>query len=90
MKYSTLAVSPPDPAAVLAKATARASALLGLKGVTLARTLGLSEPTVSRVLKARRAWRPIPRRASWPCCWCGCTARWMPWWAPTTRSAWPG
>ena len=40
----------PDPAAVLAKATARASELLGLTGVALARTIGLSEPTVSRIL----------------------------------------
>ncbi|MCO5975140.1 antitoxin Xre-like helix-turn-helix domain-containing protein [Ideonella oryzae] len=58
MKYSTLAITPPDAAAVLAKATARASALLGLKGVTLARTLGLSEPTVSRLLKGQKGLAP--------------------------------
>lgn len=55
---AALAITPPDPAAVLAKATARASALLGLKGVTLARTLGLSEPTVSRVLKGQKGLAP--------------------------------
>ena len=55
---AALAVTPPDAAAVLAKATARASALLGLKGVTLARTLGLSEPTVSRVLKGQKGLAP--------------------------------
>ena len=41
----------PDAGAVLSKATARASELLGLNGVMLAKTLGLSEPTVSRILK---------------------------------------
>ncbi|MCA6215865.1 DUF2384 domain-containing protein [Ideonella sp. B7] len=55
---AALAITPPDAAAVLAKATARASALLGLKGVTLARTLGLSEPTVSRVLKGQKGLAP--------------------------------
>jgi hypothetical protein len=55
---AALALTPPDAATVLAKATARASALLGLKGVTLARTLGLSEPTVSRVLKGQKGLAP--------------------------------
>ena len=55
---AALAVSPPDAATVLAKATARASELLGLKGVTLARTLGLSEPTVSRLLKGQKGLAP--------------------------------
>lgn len=55
---AALAITPPDAAAVLAKATARASELLGLKGVTLARTLGLSEPTVSRVLKGQKGLAP--------------------------------
>jgi hypothetical protein len=55
---AALALTPPDAATVLAKATARASALLGLKGVTLARTLGLSEPTVSRLLKGQKGLAP--------------------------------
>ncbi|WP_374586800.1 antitoxin Xre/MbcA/ParS toxin-binding domain-containing protein [Ideonella dechloratans] len=55
---AALAITPPDAAAVLAKATARASELLGLKGVTLARTLGLSEPTVSRLLKGQKGLAP--------------------------------
>ena len=44
------AIARPDAGAVLSKATARASELLGLNGVMLAKTLGLSEPTVSRIL----------------------------------------
>ena len=43
-----------DPGAVLAKATARASVLLGLSGAALARVIGVSEPTVSRVLSGAR------------------------------------
>ena len=38
-------------AAVLATATERAAALLGLNGAALARILGVSEATVSRVLR---------------------------------------
>lgn len=55
---AALAISPPDAATVLAKATVRASELLGLKGVTLARTLGLSEPTVSRLLRGQKGLAP--------------------------------
>jgi transcriptional regulator with XRE-family HTH domain len=47
-----------DPGAVLAKATVRAATLLGLSGVALARVLGLSEPTVSRLLRGDRALAP--------------------------------
>ena len=47
-----------DPGQVLAKATARASILLGLSGAALARTIGVSEPTVSRILKGERALDP--------------------------------
>jgi hypothetical protein len=47
-----------DPGVVLAKATARASQFLGMNGVTLAKTLGLSEPTVSRILKAEKPIDP--------------------------------
>jgi transcriptional regulator with XRE-family HTH domain len=46
-----------DPGRVLAKATARASTLLGLSGAALARVIGVSEPTVSRILRGER---PLP------------------------------
>ena len=48
----------PDQATVLAKATARAAALLGLSGAALARAIGLSEPTVSRLLRGERPLSP--------------------------------
>lgn len=47
-----------DPGHVLAKATARACELLGLTGAALARTIGVSEPTVSRILKGDKAINP--------------------------------
>ena len=47
-----------DPGLVLAKATARASVLLGLSGAALARVIGLSEPTVSRLLNGNRPLNP--------------------------------
>lgn len=47
-----------DPAQVLARATARASALLGLTGASLARTIGLSEPTVSRIIRGDKSIDP--------------------------------
>lgn len=47
--------------AVLAKATARASALLGMTGVALSRTLGVSEPTVSRILRGEKAIAPTSK-----------------------------
>ncbi len=50
-----------DPGAVLAKATARAAVLLGLSGAALARVIGLSEPTVSRVLHAGRPLNPASK-----------------------------
>mgnify|MGYP001157903655 CR=1 FL=1 len=57
-----LALNPqPDPGAVLAKATARASALLGMTGVALARTIGLSEPTVSRILRGEKGIDPASK-----------------------------
>jgi plasmid maintenance system antidote protein VapI len=47
-----------DPGAVLAKATARAAVLLGLNGAALAKVLGASEATVSRVLRGERTLQP--------------------------------
>lgn len=55
------AIARPDPGQVLAKATARASLFLGMNGVMLARTLGLSEPTVSRILKAEKPIDPASK-----------------------------
>jgi transcriptional regulator with XRE-family HTH domain len=51
----------PDPAEVLAKATARTAALLGLSGAALARTIGLSEATVSRLLRGERTLQPASK-----------------------------
>ena len=57
-----LALKPqPDSSAVLAKATARASALLGMTGVALAKTIGLSEPTVSRILRGEKGIDPASK-----------------------------
>lgn len=47
-----------DPGQVLAKATARASELLGLSGAGLARVLGVSPATVSRVLRGESPIHP--------------------------------
>ena len=61
MKRLSATAPQPDAAAVLAKATARASELLGLTGAALARTLGLSEPTVSRILRGEKAIAPASK-----------------------------
>ena len=61
MKSSLAAVAPlptTDPALVLAKAAGRATGLLGLSGAALARVIGMSEPTISRVLRGERAIDP--------------------------------
>lgn len=49
-----------DAAQVLAKATTKAAVRLGLSGAALARVLGLSESTVSRILRGER---PLPPEA---------------------------
>lgn len=46
---------------MLAKATVRASQLLSLSGAALARTVGMSEPTVSRILKGDKAIDPASK-----------------------------
>jgi len=48
----------PDPAAVLATATQRAAVLLGLNGAALARVIGVSEATVSRIARGERPLNP--------------------------------
>ncbi|UUX94250.1 antitoxin Xre/MbcA/ParS toxin-binding domain-containing protein [Aquabacterium sp. J223] len=50
-----------DPSQVLAKATARAGSLLGLSGAALARVIGSSEPTVSRLLRGERGLDPASK-----------------------------
>lgn len=47
-----------DPAAVLTKATLRAGALLGLSNAAIARTVGLSEATLSRMAAGARSFEP--------------------------------
>lgn len=64
MKASTAALARPpiaDPALVLAKAAGRATGLLGLSGAALARVIGMSEPTVSRVLRGERPIDPASK-----------------------------
>lgn len=55
---STLAAQQLDPGQVLAKATTRASDLLGLSGAALGRIIGVSEPTVSRLVRGLRGLDP--------------------------------
>lgn len=50
-----------DPGYVLAKALGRAAVLLGLSGAAVARIVGLSEPTVSRILKGERTVDPLSK-----------------------------
>lgn len=57
MKPAAATDARPDPGAVLAKATIRASALLGLTGAALGKIIGLSEASVSRLSKGDR---PLP------------------------------
>ena len=47
-----------DAALVLAKATGRAASLLGLNGSALARIIGSSEATVSRMIRGERGLPP--------------------------------
>lgn len=55
------AIARPDPGMVLAKATVRASQFLGMNGAILASTLGLSAPTVSRILHENKAIAPASK-----------------------------
>ena len=52
------ATSRPDPGAVLTKSLLRASLLLGLSGATLARVLGVSEASISRLASGARMLDP--------------------------------
>ena len=57
MKIAALATRP-DPGMVLAKATVRASDLLGFTGAMLGRVIGLSDASVSRVSAGARPIEP--------------------------------
>ena len=57
MKSAALAARP-DPAMVLAKATVRASGLLGFSGSVLGRVIGLSDASVSRLCAGARPIAP--------------------------------
>jgi plasmid maintenance system antidote protein VapI len=65
MKATTVLQTRPtthvDAGVVLAKATSRSSVLLGLTGAALARVIGVSEPTVSRVLNGDRPLNPTSK-----------------------------
>lgn len=51
----------PDPAWVLARATQRCAVRLGLSGAALARVIGLSESSVSRLLAGNRPLAPASK-----------------------------
>jgi hypothetical protein len=63
MKPSPQPLAPPDSAAVLSKAVVRAAEELDLRQVQLARILGLSPATASRLTGGR--WRLVPESKSW-------------------------
>lgn len=62
-KADILPVAPPDPATVLTKAVARAAERLALSRALLARVLGVSAPTVTRLYQGR--YQLDPRRKEW-------------------------
>lgn len=51
----------PDPALVLTKATLRAAEFLGIKGVILGQTIGVSEATISRINSGDRIIDPLTK-----------------------------
>ena len=55
------ATSRPDSGAVLTKSLLRASLLLGLSGATLARVLGVSEASISRLASGARMLDPFSK-----------------------------
>ena len=58
---SVAAASSLDPGLVLGKAAGRAAALLGLSGSGLAKVIGASEATVSRVVRGERRLDPASK-----------------------------
>jgi transcriptional regulator with XRE-family HTH domain len=55
------AAARPDPAAVLTKALLRAGGLLGLSSAALARVLGVSEASISRLVAGTRSIDPASK-----------------------------
>lgn len=51
----------PDPAIVLGKATIRAARELALSNAAMARVIGLSEPTISRIADGQRGIDPTSK-----------------------------
>ncbi|HXD07769.1 MAG TPA: antitoxin Xre-like helix-turn-helix domain-containing protein [Burkholderiaceae bacterium] len=62
MKPAIAALAQTDPGMVLAKAATRAAAALGLNGAALARVIGTSESTVSRLQHGERALPPLSKQ----------------------------
>lgn len=58
MGYPAVEYPPPDPAAVLAKATTRAADYLGLSRTALGRVLGLSPASVTRLYQGTHRLEP--------------------------------
>ena len=83
-------VSQPEPAAVVSKAVSRAAALLGLSNAAFARTIGVSERTVSRLHKGSFNCIATASPMSWPCWSSGCSAVWMLSWPATKPLPVPG
>lgn len=57
-RRAAAAAGTPEPGAVLAKASHRAAQSLGLNGAALARVLGVSEATISRLGRGERGLTP--------------------------------
>ena len=55
---STIPVEAPEPSLVLGKATVRAAQELALSNAALARVIGLSEPTIGRIVGGARGIDP--------------------------------
>ena len=77
-------------AAVLAKATARSAVLLGLSGAALSRVIGVSEPTVSRLLNGDRPLNPESKEGELAALLVRVFGQSMRWSATTIKSVWPG
>jgi transcriptional regulator with XRE-family HTH domain len=61
LRQTAPAASSTDPGLVLGKATGRACALLGLSGAGLAKVIGASEATVSRIVRGERRLDPASK-----------------------------
>ncbi len=66
-----------DRGAVLTKAVLRSADILGLNARILARVIGVSEPTLSRMKRGDVLLDRAPSPTSWRLLWCESTARLM-------------